>query len=172
MDTEEKAKKEAEEQARLAAEEKQKALEAETQADGAAGKADKKTSGDSQNQVNGARPSKSDSSRGKTSKAEKSSGEKQQNGEWNGPGNSSFRGVNDVMGGDCGQLRPPRRTTNRPGLPHHQAAADPASLGSGPLSIPAEAGPGHSSWGRVIPLGPFPVVLRPTSACLPTGETT
>ncbi|XP_036102506.1 calcium/calmodulin-dependent 3',5'-cyclic nucleotide phosphodiesterase 1C [Molossus molossus] len=78
---EEKAKKEAEEKARLAAEEKQKALEAETQAEGAAGKVDKKTSGDARNHINGARPSKSDSSRGKNSKAEQSSGEKQQNGD-------------------------------------------------------------------------------------------
>ncbi|KAM7121645.1 dual specificity calcium/calmodulin-dependent 3',5'-cyclic nucleotide phosphodiesterase 1C isoform 3-T4 [Molossus nigricans] len=78
---EEKAKKEAEEKARLAAEEKQKALEAETQAEGAAGKVDKKKSGDARNHVNGARPNKSDSSRGKNSKAEQSSGEKQQNGD-------------------------------------------------------------------------------------------
>lgn len=151
-DTEEKAKKEAEEKARLAAEEKQRALEAETQAAGAAGKADKKTSGDAQTQVNGARPNKSDNSRGKNSKAEKSSGEKRQNGEWSRPpGDSSFRGISDVMGGGCGQPRPPMRTAHRPGLPGRQAAADPASLGRGPLGIPAEAGPGHSSGGDLFP---------------------
>ncbi|ELV09436.1 Calcium/calmodulin-dependent 3',5'-cyclic nucleotide phosphodiesterase 1C [Tupaia chinensis] len=79
---EEKAKKEAEEKARLAAEEKQKEMEAKSQAEeGASGKAEKKTSGEVKNQVNGTRTSKSENTRGKNSKAEKSSGEKQQNGE-------------------------------------------------------------------------------------------
>lgn len=71
---EEKAKKEAEEKARLAAEEKQKEMEAKQQAEeGAPGKA--------QSQVNGTHPNKSDNPRGKNSKAGKSSGEKQQNGD-------------------------------------------------------------------------------------------
>lgn len=83
MDTEEKAKKEAEEKARLAAEEKQKEMEAKSQAEeGAAGKTEKKTSGEAKNQVNGTRTNKSDNPRGKNSKSEKSSGEKQQNGEY------------------------------------------------------------------------------------------
>ncbi|KAL2777174.1 calcium/calmodulin-dependent 3',5'-cyclic nucleotide phosphodiesterase 1C isoform 5 [Daubentonia madagascariensis] len=79
---EEKAKKEAEEQARLAAEEQQKEMEAKSQAEeGTPGKAEKKTSGEAKNQINGTRTNKSDNARGKNSKAEKSSGEKQQNGE-------------------------------------------------------------------------------------------
>lgn len=85
VDTEEKAKKEAEEKARLAEEEKQKEMEAQSQTEGAAGKADKKAPGGAQNQVNGTRPSKSDNARGKNAK-EKSPGRKQQNGEWNHPG--------------------------------------------------------------------------------------
>lgn len=80
--TEEKAKKEAEEKARLAEEEKQKEMEAKGQAEeGAAGKSEKKTSGEGKNPVTGTRTNKSDHPRGKNSKAEKSSGEKQQNGE-------------------------------------------------------------------------------------------
>ncbi|XP_029090163.1 calcium/calmodulin-dependent 3',5'-cyclic nucleotide phosphodiesterase 1C isoform X5 [Monodon monoceros] len=79
---EEKAKKEAEEKARLAAEEKQKEMEAKSQAEeGASGKAEKKASGEAKNQVNGTGTNQSDSPRGKNSKAEKSSGEKQQNGD-------------------------------------------------------------------------------------------
>uniref|UniRef100_A0A8C4L732 Phosphodiesterase n=1 Tax=Equus asinus asinus TaxID=83772 RepID=A0A8C4L732_EQUAS len=79
---EEKAKKEAEEKDRLAAEEKQKEMEAKSQAEeGAAGKAERKTSGETKNQVSGTRTNKSDNPRGKNSKAEKSSGEKQQNGD-------------------------------------------------------------------------------------------
>ncbi|XP_057405573.1 dual specificity calcium/calmodulin-dependent 3',5'-cyclic nucleotide phosphodiesterase 1C isoform X8 [Balaenoptera acutorostrata] len=79
---EEKAKKEAEEKARLAAEEKQKEMEAKSQAEeGASGKAEKKASGEAKNQVNGTGTDKSDSPRGQNSKAEKSSGEKQQNGD-------------------------------------------------------------------------------------------
>ncbi|XP_076976397.1 dual specificity calcium/calmodulin-dependent 3',5'-cyclic nucleotide phosphodiesterase 1C isoform X5 [Tamandua tetradactyla] len=79
---EEKAKKEAEEKARLAAEEKQKEMEAKSQAEEvASGKAEKKTSGEAKNQVDGTRTNKSDNPRGKHSKAEKSSGEKQQNGD-------------------------------------------------------------------------------------------
>uniref|UniRef100_A0A8D1EC78 3',5'-cyclic-nucleotide phosphodiesterase n=1 Tax=Sus scrofa TaxID=9823 RepID=A0A8D1EC78_PIG len=80
---EEKAKKEAEEKARLAAEEKQKEMEAKSQAeDGAAGKAEKKASGEAKTHpVNGTRTNKSDNPRGKNPKAEKSAGEKQQNGD-------------------------------------------------------------------------------------------
>lgn len=80
---EEKAKKEAEEKARLAAEEKQKEMEAKSQAeDGAAGKAEKKASGEAKTHpVNGTRTNKSDNPHGKNPKAEKSAGEKQQNGE-------------------------------------------------------------------------------------------
>uniref|UniRef100_A0A8C6EKD6 Phosphodiesterase 1C n=1 Tax=Microcebus murinus TaxID=30608 RepID=A0A8C6EKD6_MICMU len=79
---EEKAKKEAEEKARLAAEEQQKELEAKSQAEeGTSGKAEKKTSGEAKNQVNGTRTNKSDNPRGKNPKAEKSAGEKQQNGD-------------------------------------------------------------------------------------------
>ncbi|KAM5203907.1 dual specificity calcium/calmodulin-dependent 3',5'-cyclic nucleotide phosphodiesterase 1C isoform 3-T4 [Hipposideros larvatus] len=79
---EEKAKKEAEEKARLAAEEKQKEMEAKNQAEaGAPGKAEKKASGEAQNQVNGTRPNKSHNPHGKNSKAETSTGEKQQNGD-------------------------------------------------------------------------------------------
>ncbi|XP_055973954.1 dual specificity calcium/calmodulin-dependent 3',5'-cyclic nucleotide phosphodiesterase 1C isoform X5 [Sorex fumeus] len=79
---EEKAKKEAEEKARLAAEEKQKEMEAKSQAEeDASGKAEKKTSGEGKNHINGTRANKSDNPRGKNSKAEKSSGEKQQNGD-------------------------------------------------------------------------------------------
>ena len=86
LDTEEKAKKEAEEKARLAAEEKQKAAEGKNQAeDGAAGGAEK-TSGAAPSQVNGTHPNKGGNSRGKNSKVEKPSGEKQQNGEWHFPG--------------------------------------------------------------------------------------
>lgn len=84
-DTEEKAKKEAEEKARLAAEEKQKEMEAKQQAEeGAPDKA--------QSQVNGTHPNKSDNPRGKNSKAGKSSGEKQQNGEWTRAGEGLFLG--------------------------------------------------------------------------------
>lgn len=80
---EEKAKKEAEEKARLAAEEKQKEMEAKSQAeDGAAGKAEKKASGEAKTHpVNGTRTNKSDNPHGKNPKAEKSAGEKQQNGD-------------------------------------------------------------------------------------------
>ncbi|XP_035866330.1 calcium/calmodulin-dependent 3',5'-cyclic nucleotide phosphodiesterase 1C isoform X3 [Phyllostomus discolor] len=79
---EEKAKKEAEEKARLAAEEKQKETEAKNQAeDGAAGGAGKETSGAAQGQVNGKGPNKGGNSHRKNSKAEKSPGEKQQNGD-------------------------------------------------------------------------------------------
>ncbi|XP_066898478.1 dual specificity calcium/calmodulin-dependent 3',5'-cyclic nucleotide phosphodiesterase 1C isoform X4 [Kogia breviceps] len=79
---EEKAKKEAEEKARLAAEEKQKEMEAKSQAEeGASGKVENKASGEAKNQVNGTGTNKSDSPRGKNSRAEKSSGEKQQNGD-------------------------------------------------------------------------------------------
>lgn len=79
---EEKAKKEAEEKARLAAEEKQKEMEAKSQAEeSASGKAEKKTSGEAKNQVNGTRTNKSNNPHGKNSKTEKSSGEKQQNGD-------------------------------------------------------------------------------------------
>ncbi|XP_030877308.1 calcium/calmodulin-dependent 3',5'-cyclic nucleotide phosphodiesterase 1C-like [Leptonychotes weddellii] len=93
MGTEEKAKKEAEEKARLAAEEKQKEMEAKSQAEeGAAGKAEKKTSGEAKNQVNGTCTNKSDNPYGKNSKAEKSSGEKQQNGEYSFTGERLFSG--------------------------------------------------------------------------------
>ncbi|XP_055446447.1 dual specificity calcium/calmodulin-dependent 3',5'-cyclic nucleotide phosphodiesterase 1C isoform X9 [Bubalus kerabau] len=79
---EEKAKKEAEEKARLAAEEKQKEMEAKSQAEeSASGKAEKKTSGEAKNQVNGTRTNESNNPHGKNSKTEKSSGEKQQNGD-------------------------------------------------------------------------------------------
>ncbi|KAF5927703.1 hypothetical protein HPG69_000609 [Diceros bicornis minor] len=78
---EEKAKKEAEEKDRLAAEEKQKEMEAKSQTEGAAGKAEKKTSGEAKNQVSGTRTNRSDKPLGKNSKAEKPSGEKQQNGD-------------------------------------------------------------------------------------------
>ncbi|KAJ1063460.1 hypothetical protein K5549_020912, partial [Capra hircus] len=79
---EEKAKKEAEEKARLAAEEKQKEMQAKSQAEeGASGKAEKKTSGEAKNQVDGTRTNKSNNPHGKNSKTEKSSGEKQQNGD-------------------------------------------------------------------------------------------
>ncbi|ELK12642.1 Calcium/calmodulin-dependent 3',5'-cyclic nucleotide phosphodiesterase 1C [Pteropus alecto] len=71
---EEKAKKEAEEKARLAAEEKQKEMEAKKQAE-------EDASGKAPSQVGGTRPNKSDNPRGKNSKAGKSSGEKQQNGD-------------------------------------------------------------------------------------------
>ncbi|CAO2603947.1 Dual specificity calcium/calmodulin-dependent 3',5'-cyclic nucleotide phosphodiesterase 1C [Lemmus lemmus] len=75
---EEKAKKEAEEKARLAAEEKQKEIEAQSQTE--QGKAEKKTSGDTKGQVNGARTNKA-----KNPKGDKA-GEKQQNGEKGLPG--------------------------------------------------------------------------------------
>ncbi|KAM5271374.1 dual specificity calcium/calmodulin-dependent 3',5'-cyclic nucleotide phosphodiesterase 1C isoform 2-T2 [Ctenodactylus gundi] len=78
---EEKAKQEAEEKARLAAEE-EKAAEAQSQAeDRGSGEPDQKTSADSRNPVTGAHAGKGDSPRGKNPKAEKSSGEKQQNGD-------------------------------------------------------------------------------------------
>uniref|UniRef100_F6VQE6 Phosphodiesterase n=1 Tax=Callithrix jacchus TaxID=9483 RepID=F6VQE6_CALJA len=79
---EEKAKKEAEEKARLAAEEQQKEMEAKRQAEeGTSGKAEKEMSGEARNQVSGTRAHKSDNPHGKDSKAEKSSGEQQQNGD-------------------------------------------------------------------------------------------
>ncbi|KAG5210362.1 hypothetical protein JEQ12_015556 [Ovis aries] len=79
---EEKAKKEAEEKARLAAEEKQKEMQAKSQAEeGASGKAEKKTSGEAKNQVDRTRTNKGNNPHGKNSKTEKSSGEKQQNGD-------------------------------------------------------------------------------------------
>lgn len=57
-------------------------MEAKSQAEeGASGKAEKKASGEAKNQVNGTGTNQSDSPCGKNSKAEKSSGEKQQNGE-------------------------------------------------------------------------------------------
>ncbi|GAB5568666.1 calcium/calmodulin-dependent 3' [Prionailurus iriomotensis] len=98
---EEKAKKEAEEKARLAAEEKQKEMEAKSQAEeGAAGKAEKKTSGEAKNQVNGTRTNKSDNPRGKNSKAEKSSGEKQQNGDLKDGKNKTDRKDQSNVGND------------------------------------------------------------------------
>uniref|UniRef100_A0A8C7B6W9 Phosphodiesterase n=1 Tax=Neovison vison TaxID=452646 RepID=A0A8C7B6W9_NEOVI len=98
---EEKAKKEAEEKARLAAEEKQKEMEAKSQAEeGAAGKAEKKTSGEAKNQVNGTRTNKSDNPRGKNSKAEKSSGEKQQNGDVKDGKNKTDRKDQSNVGSD------------------------------------------------------------------------
>ncbi|XP_022358973.1 calcium/calmodulin-dependent 3',5'-cyclic nucleotide phosphodiesterase 1C isoform X1 [Enhydra lutris kenyoni] len=98
---EEKAKKEAEEKARLAAEEKQKEMEAKSQAEeGSAGKAEKKTSGEAKNQVNGTRTNKSDNPRGKNSKAEKSSGEKQQNGDVKDGKNKTDRKDQSNVGSD------------------------------------------------------------------------
>ncbi|XP_025320341.1 dual specificity calcium/calmodulin-dependent 3',5'-cyclic nucleotide phosphodiesterase 1C isoform X1 [Canis lupus baileyi] len=98
---EEKAKKEAEEKARLAAEEKQKEMEAKSQAEeGAAGKTEKKTSGEAKNQVNGTRTNKSDNPRGKNSKSEKSSGEKQQNGDLKDGKNKTDRKDQSNVGSD------------------------------------------------------------------------
>ncbi|XP_049750017.1 dual specificity calcium/calmodulin-dependent 3',5'-cyclic nucleotide phosphodiesterase 1C isoform X1 [Elephas maximus indicus] len=95
---EEKAKKEAEEKARLAAEEKQKEMEAKSQAE--EGKAEKKTPGEAKNQVSGICTSKSDNPRGKNSKAEKSSGEKQQNGDLKDGKNKSDKKDQSSVGND------------------------------------------------------------------------
>ncbi|XP_003833445.2 dual specificity calcium/calmodulin-dependent 3',5'-cyclic nucleotide phosphodiesterase 1C isoform X5 [Pan paniscus] len=98
---EEKAKKEAEEKARLAAEEQQKEMEAKSQAEeGASGKAEKKMSGETKNQVNGTQANKSDNPRGKNSKAEKSSGEQQQNGDFKDGKNKTDKKDHSNIGND------------------------------------------------------------------------
>nr|XP_019581774.1 PREDICTED: calcium/calmodulin-dependent 3',5'-cyclic nucleotide phosphodiesterase 1C isoform X2 [Rhinolophus sinicus] len=98
---EEKAKKEAEEKARLAAEEKQKEMEAKNQAEaGTSGKAEKKTSAEAQNHVNGTRSNKSHNPHGKNSKAGKSSGEKQQNGDLKDGKNKADRKDQSNVGND------------------------------------------------------------------------
>lgn len=57
-------------------------MQAKSQAEeGASGKAEKKTSGEAKNQVDRTRTNKGNNPHGKNSKTEKSSGEKQQNGE-------------------------------------------------------------------------------------------
>ena len=57
-------------------------MQAKSQAEeGASGKAEKKTSGETKNQVDGTRTNKGNNPHGKNSKTEKSLGEKQQNGE-------------------------------------------------------------------------------------------
>lgn len=97
LDVEEKAKKEAEEKARLAAEEKQKEMEAQSQTE--QGNAEKKTSGETKGQVNGARTNKA-----KNPKGDKP-GEKQQNGEKGLPGKGSL-GVTVMWQAESGDTLP------------------------------------------------------------------
>ncbi|XP_073921362.1 dual specificity calcium/calmodulin-dependent 3',5'-cyclic nucleotide phosphodiesterase 1C isoform X4 [Castor canadensis] len=112
---EEKAKKEAEEKARLAAEEKQKEMEAKTQTEeGASNKAEKKTSGETMNQVNGTRTNKSDNPQGKNPKDEKSSGEKQQNGDFQDGKNKTDKKDHSNVGNDSKKTDGLRATTNVP----------------------------------------------------------
>uniref|UniRef100_A0A5F9D4L5 Phosphodiesterase n=1 Tax=Oryctolagus cuniculus TaxID=9986 RepID=A0A5F9D4L5_RABIT len=111
---EEKAKKEAEEKARLA-EEKQKEMEAKGQAEeGASGKAEKKTSGDAKNQGSGTRANKTDNPRGKNAKAEKTSGEKAQNGIKRHSHGSPAPSTNSTSRLTLPVIKPPLRHFKRP----------------------------------------------------------
>ncbi|XP_073755136.1 dual specificity calcium/calmodulin-dependent 3',5'-cyclic nucleotide phosphodiesterase 1C isoform X2 [Callorhinus ursinus] len=130
---EEKAKKEAEEKARLAAEEKQKEMEAKSQTEeAAAGKAEKKSSGEAKNQANGTRTNKSDNPCGKNSKAEKSSEEKQQNGDLKDGKNKTDRKDQSNVGSDS------KKTDGTKKRSHGSPA--PSTSSASRLTLPGDYG--------------------------------
>ncbi|XP_023368237.1 calcium/calmodulin-dependent 3',5'-cyclic nucleotide phosphodiesterase 1C isoform X1 [Otolemur garnettii] len=126
---EEKAKKEAEEKARLAAEEQQKEMEAKSQAEeGTAGKAEKKTSGEAKNHVNGTRTNKSDNPREKNSKAEKSPGAKQQNGDLKDGKNKTDKKDHSNVGNDSKKADGTKR--------HSHGSPAPSTSSTSRLTLP------------------------------------
>ncbi|XP_063096485.1 dual specificity calcium/calmodulin-dependent 3',5'-cyclic nucleotide phosphodiesterase 1C isoform X4 [Cavia porcellus] len=128
---EEKAKKEAEEKARLAAEEKQKEMEAKSQAEETS-KAEKKTSGESKNQVSGTRTNKSDNSRGKNPKVEKSPGEKQQNGDLKDGKNKTGKKDHSNVGNDAKKTDGTKK--------HSQGSPAPSTSSTSRLTLPGDYG--------------------------------
>nr|XP_019581775.1 PREDICTED: calcium/calmodulin-dependent 3',5'-cyclic nucleotide phosphodiesterase 1C isoform X3 [Rhinolophus sinicus]XP_019581776.1 PREDICTED: calcium/calmodulin-dependent 3',5'-cyclic nucleotide phosphodiesterase 1C isoform X3 [Rhinolophus sinicus] len=130
---EEKAKKEAEEKARLAAEEKQKEMEAKNQAEaGTSGKAEKKTSAEAQNHVNGTRSNKSHNPHGKNSKAGKSSGEKQQNGDLKDGKNKADRKDQSNVGNDSKKTDGTKK--------HSHSSPAPSAGSTARLTLPGDYG--------------------------------
>ncbi|XP_052494538.1 dual specificity calcium/calmodulin-dependent 3',5'-cyclic nucleotide phosphodiesterase 1C [Budorcas taxicolor] len=130
---EEKAKKEAEEKARLAAEEKQKEMQAKSQAEeGASGKAEETTSGEAKNQVDGTRTNKSNNPHGKNSKTEKSSGEKQQNGDLKDGKNKTGKKDQSDVGNDSKKTDGTKKRS--------QGSPAPSTSSTSHLTLPGDYG--------------------------------